>query len=104
MSNHNHTIKIFVDDAGNISYDFPSLRLKRGDTIEWVCTNEYTFTVHMGWGTPLGKGRSQTSQKGIIRETVRENALNGRYKYFVAVYDKKRDKIWTDDPELIIEP
>ena len=95
-----HTIKIGCSAEGDISYNIQSLVVKREDTIEWVCENDYSFAVHFGWDSPLGKGRYRAGIRDIINDKVPANAPFGEHKYFVAVFDG--NNIWTDDPRIII--
>jgi plastocyanin len=102
MSNHKtHTVKINVV-GGNVLYDKPSISVDPEDTIEWVCENsQYHFAVHIGWDSPLRKGRYRASMGKRISEKVPKKAPPGRYKYFVAVFDGTN--IWTDDPDFIVK-
>lgn len=109
MSNpETHTVNISVED-GEIKYrddnngDKSSFKVSRGDTIEWTCTNaDYHFAVHIGYDSPLGKGRyPQKNNVRGISDKVSKNAPPGHYKYFVAVFDGTN--IWTDDPDFIVK-
>lgn len=95
-----HTVRIVVDKDGNLTYDNPVIWVDRGDSIIWECQGDYPFAVHVGWNSPLDKGRYQAPKGRKITANVPENALPGHYPYTVAVYEGER--IWTDDPELIV--
>jgi hypothetical protein len=93
-------IKIVVDKEGNFSYDNPLIWVDRGAKIIWECQGGYPFAVHLGWDSPLDKGRYRASKKEKIVARVLNDARAGYYQYTVVVYDG--EKIWTDDPELIV--
>jgi plastocyanin len=96
------TVTISMED-GNISYDKLCVFVEPEDTIEWACENDnYHFAVHIGWDSPLRKGRYRATKGKRISDRVPEDARPGRYKYFVAVFDG--ENIWTDDPEFIVKP
>jgi len=95
-----HRVKIVVDKDGNFSYENPLIWVDRGDSIIWECQGDYPFAVHLGWGSPLDKGRYHASKKEQIVARVLNNALAGHYPYTVVVCDG--EKLWTDDPELIV--
>lgn len=96
-----HTVTITVDVNGHFTYVNPLIWVDRGDTIVWECTNKYRFAVHVGWDSPLDKGRYHTPEKEKIVATVPTDARPGYYRYTVAVCDGTN--IWTDDPELIVK-
>lgn len=102
MSNSKtHTVNITLE-AGKISYDKPCFMAYPGDTIEWVCESDGChFAVHLGWESPLPKGRYRPVTGKKTGDKVPKNAPPGRYKYFVAVSDGKN--IWTDDPDFIVK-
>lgn len=102
-----HTIKIKCSSNGKFDYEPHQVRLqvnlqkKVVDTVEWVC-NEEKFSLNFGWNTPFGKGRYQGSREKNIKPKFHHNFRNGKYKYFVCVL--KDGNLWTDDPDVIIEP
>jgi len=102
-----HTIKITCSDDGKFDYEPHQVRLqlrlheKYGDTVEWVC-NEEKFALNFGWNTPFKKGRYQGSRTESIKPKYHHNVRHDRYKYFVCVL--KDGHLWTDDPNVIIEP
>lgn len=89
---------------GDISYDPYRIMVKRGDQIEWECKGKkgvkYHIGVHIGWDSPLDKGRLRALPGKKVRSVVLGDAKYGLYKYFVAISDGKN--IWTDDPEVIV--
>ena len=104
-----HTIKIMCSSNGNITYTPPQpIRLKKydtdekkDDTVVWIC-EDGNFALNFGWGTPFERGRYPESPAQKAMPKLRSDARNGRYKYFVAV--AIGEKIWTDDPDIIIDP
>ena len=106
-----HTVSIIVDNNGNIDYENGFLRVYPGDTVVWKCTNGCPFSIHIGWNSPLDKGRFQSVEGEDIVTEVSKGARFGHYEYSVAVYTegKIKDKgttakvIWTDDPPLIVK-
>lgn len=100
-----HRVAITVTDAGEFSYEPCIVKMDRGDTIEWKISNEkYYFAVHIGWNTPLDMMQHQGTYEEPIRGQVREDAPNGRYKYFVAAFNLGKKILLTDDPEFIVKP
>ena len=95
-----HTVNITVKN-GDFSYDNPLFYAYRGDTILWKCTNNYHFAVHLGWNSPMPKGRYRAKPGKEIKDKIKSDADHGDYKYFVAVYDGN-DNVWTDDPRFIV--
>ena len=89
---------------GNISYAPYRIMVYRGDQIEWECKGEkgvkYHIAVHIGWDSPLDKGRYRPLPGKKVSGVVLDEAKHGSYKYFVAISDGKN--IWTDDPEVIV--
>ena len=89
---------------GDISYDPYRVMVNGGDQIEWECKGEegieYHIAVHIGWDSPLNKGRIRALPGEKVSGTVLQDAKSGSYKYFVAISDGK--SIWTDDPEIIV--
>jgi hypothetical protein len=55
--------------------------------------------VHFKGLSPFEKGR-YGSAGAPIQAHFRPDAQGGTYQYFVAVYEA--DRIWTDDPEIIV--
>ena len=98
------SIKIEVTADGDFKYDKRVCFVRRGETIEWICDGEGFFAVHIGWNSPLEKGRYRNGQGKRISAHVPKDAPKGRYEYFVAVFDPRSEQVWTDDPEFIIKP
>ena len=97
-----HTITITVDNDGNFSYDNPLIWVDRRDTIVWECANHCPFAIHIGWNSPLKKGRYRSVKGDSITTVVPDDAQPGNYSYTVAVY--LDGEIWTDDPPFIVKP
>jgi len=98
-----HTIIITVDNDGNFTYDNPLIWVDPGDTIVWECENKWPFAIHVGWNSPLEKGRYQSTDGTRIEATVPVGARPSYYYFTVAVFDEKTRKIWTDDPPFIVK-
>jgi hypothetical protein len=108
-----HTIKIKLDPDGNISYtnldsggnttsSGSRLIAKAEDKIDWVCEGGRAFAVHFMNSTPFGKVRHRCGGEKKISREFHNPVPTGVYKYFVAVV-AENDKIWTDDPEIIVD-
>ncbi len=77
------------------------LALRRED-IEWQCVTGQPFTVDFGWKSPFPEV-SYSAEKGkTVKLQIPPNAVNGQYKYTVALFDEKSGKVYTLDPEMII--
>lgn len=97
-----HTITIKVED-GDFTYGNPIIWVDPGDTIIWECTNQWPFAIHIGWGSPLKKGRFRSINGNSIKTVVPNNAPPGNYEYAVAVFDEKTREIWIDHPPFIVK-
>lgn len=95
-----HVVTITVDEDGDFSYENPLIWVDGGDTIVWECTNKCPFAVHIGWDSPLEKGRFRSADGSNKTTVVPKNARSGYYRYTVAVF--LDGNIWMDDPEVII--
>ena len=98
--NQSHIVKITCSPSGDFTFDPDPVVVRRGDNVEWVCTNDYPFAVHLGWSSPFLKGRYRAPGRSKVSDRIPENAHYGDYKYFVAVFDG--ENIWTDDPRIIV--
>jgi hypothetical protein len=107
------TIRIHVNDEGDFQYAYEpkSRRVKIGDEVQFYCDAPGLehFAVHVGWDTPLGKGRYRSPEPGLVAQ-VPASARPGVYEFFVAALMKSpRPKvegemaIYTDDPNFIVE-
>jgi hypothetical protein len=97
-----HTITITVGEKGDFKYDNPLVWAYQGDTIVWECTNNCPFAIHIGWNSPLDKGRYRSVDGNNKEAKVKEAAQPGNYSYTVAVYID--GEIWMDDPPFIVKP
>ena len=116
------TVKIKIDTILQ-TIDVGRLRAKKGDKIKWSLDRDFPFTVEFGWDTPFEEekysaSRTQTEPFRIAYKTVKSDAgPHGRrikFKYTVAIYVPKNPdagvidwtdgRIWTLDPEIIIDP
>jgi hypothetical protein len=82
--------------------EFLTFRVSPGDRITWVCQNPTDhFAIDCGYVSPFPtrhfRGHQAQERTG---NSVPANALPGRYKYTVAVWDGQ--ELWMDDPEFII--
>lgn len=74
MNNKTHTITISMQN-GDISYDKHCVFVEPEDTIEWVCADANChFAVHIGWDSPLGKGRYRAARGKRISDRIPQNA------------------------------
>lgn len=98
-----HNVEISVSKSGNISYSNDNFKVDRGDSIIWSCDKKYghCYSVHLGYKSPLPKGRYRKACGQAIKDKVKTNADFGHHKYMVAVCDGKN--IWTDDPIFIVK-
>ena len=85
---------------GNLSYHPCCPKVNRGEELTWKC-DEGAFAVHIGYNSPLPKGRYRAKKGDATGDNVGGNAQPGEYKYFVAVYDG--EQVWTDDPIFIVK-
>ncbi len=100
-----HRITITVDNDGDFTYENPLIWAYQGDSIVWECKNDCPFSIHIGWNSPLDKGRYHSvngDTKKAKKAEVKEDAQPGKYSYTVAVY--LNGEIWTDDPPFIVKP
>lgn len=103
-----YTITINCSIKGDFTYDYDppcqQVRLNKDqDTVKWVCAKDIKrFALNFGWNTPFERGRYQLENKDI-RPDFHRDVRHGQYKYSVSVLMKDGD-IWTDDPDIIIEP
>jgi hypothetical protein len=74
--------------------------------IQWLFNG--TFSIHIMEPSPFKKSRYSGNGKievTLFNRSVLAGGLQNRaIKYFVAVCDPDTDRVWTDDPILIIEP
>ena len=95
-----HSVTITVNQEGKFSYDNPMIWVDAGDSVTWKSPKNPIFAVHLGWDSPLDKGRYHSST-GEIKASVLDSAQPGYFRYSVAVFDGKN--IWTGDPEIIVK-
>ena len=108
-------IKITADNNG-IHYQGGTgcIKATRGQTIKWVCGNKVkNLAILFAPRTPLAyeqlpdgrttftHGLNGKNGKDAV-SSISENALSGAYEYIVSVWDG--EKIWIDDPEVIVDP
>jgi len=97
-----HIIEITVED-GDFTYDNPIIWVDPGDIIKWECTNHWPFAIHVGWDSPLKKGRFRSVNGNSIKTIVPDEARPGNYEYAIAVVDEKTREIWIDHPPFIVK-
>jgi plastocyanin len=74
----------------------------RGQTIEWKCQEDFPIAIHLGYDSPFDRVHHQATRKQSIRLKITNDTRRGRYKYVVAVFDG--EKVWIEDPQLIVLP
>lgn len=84
---------------GEFTYHPCCPKVKQGEELKWRC-DDGAFAVHIGYNSPLPKGRYRAKSGDETGDNVGSNAQPGHYKYSVAVYDG--EYLWTDDPIFII--
>jgi hypothetical protein len=99
MSNNKHSVEIIVKNGDFTYRPGPTVQVKRGHDIEWVCSTG-DYAVHLGWESPCEKGRYRAGKGEPVTGQVLQGAPYGRYKYSVAVHQD--GKVWTDDPDIIV--
>lgn len=99
-----HSVKLRLEKGGNVICTPHKLIAAKGQVIEWECEKGRPFTVDFNWESPFkkmafhaGSGRGKR-----ITASIPDVAPEGYFAYFVAIYDKDADKIFTLDPDLII--
>ena len=116
------TVKIEINTINN-TIDVSRMVAKKSDKIKWSLDKDYPFTVEFGWDTPFEEEkyaayRTNTEPFRIPYKTLRADAgPHGRrikFKYTIAIYVPKNPnsaapdwtdgRIWTLDPEIIIDP
>jgi len=116
------TVKIKIDTILN-TIDVGKVRAKKDDKIKWSLNRDFPFTVEFGWDTPFSEekysaARTSTLPFRVPYKTVQADGTpHGRrikFKYTVAIYVPKSPnsanpdwldgRIWTLDPEIIIDP
>lgn len=98
------TITIWIKDD-KLKYDKMRVELYPGDTVEWVSSDRLPFTIHFPGVTPLRDASFRTEAGGtpsVSAVVPVECPVYGCFKYFVALFDKK--KVLTDDPDIIVNP
>ena len=84
---------------GDLSYSPCCPKLDKGEELKWIC-NDGIFAVHIGYNSPLPKGRYRAKKGEETGDKILGDATPGDYKYSVSVYDG--EYLWTDDPKFII--
>lgn len=74
--------------------------VRRGQNIEWKCERDFAFAIHLGYDSPFERAQYQVPRQERIRLNIPKEIPHGRYKYVVALYDG--EKVWIEDPQLII--
>jgi plastocyanin len=100
--NQTHRVEIVIN-GGDLSYSIDNFKVDQGDSIIWSCDKRYghCYSVHLGYKSPLAKGRYRRACGQEIIDRVSPKAEPGDYKYIVAVCDG--ENIWTDDPIFIVK-
>ncbi len=103
-----HRVNIFLDAQGQFSYrdangeSASTVRVNRGDTIEWTCSAGNWTILITGDVTPFsGQVFTVGDRANTVKSlTIRGDAPDGTYKYSVVVL--AAGALRTDDPEIII--
>ncbi len=98
-----HFVDIRFDAARRQILCLPhKLIVKRLDFVEWGCTTGQPFTVDFGWDSPFPEIAYAAEAKRMKRVAVPRSAPEGRYEYFVALFDPRSGLVYTLDPDMII--
>jgi hypothetical protein len=98
-----HRVEIRFDAAGPQIICVPhKLIVKKRDVVEWRCVTEQPFTVDFGWDSPFPEISFSVPAGKTKEASIPADAPEGRYEYFVALYDPKTRLVYTFDPDMII--
>lgn len=75
---------------------------KKRDSVQWECVTGQPFTVDFGWDSPFVPISFPARAREKRGASIPVRALEGRYEYFVALYDAKSGLVYTLDPEMIV--
>ena len=103
-----HRVNIFLNPQSQFSYRDArgeaanTLRVNRGDTIEWTCSAGNWTIIIAGDVSPFsGEVFTIGDRANTVKSlTIRDDAPDGTYKYSVVVMAGRAPR--TDDPEIII--
>jgi len=96
-----HITTVMVNEKGYFDYENGLIRVYPGETVIWKCITKGPFTIHIGWDSPFKECSFRSTDGKPITETLPLTARSGYYRYMIAVL--VGDKIYTDDPELIVK-
>jgi plastocyanin len=96
-------VEITIGECGEIKYSNDYFEVDWGDQIKWEYKGRGHYAIHLGPETPFEWQSQDKKSDGTfnITGTVKENAVQVEYKYFVAIYDGKN--LFTDDPKFIVK-
>ena len=97
-----HLVKLSQDKEGNVICTPHKLIALKGQVIDWECETEQPFTVDFNWESPFNEVAFQAKAGEKINASIPDLAPEGYFTYFVAIYDRRRGKVFTLDPDLII--
>lgn len=96
-----HEVVISVDERGRFTYSQNPVYVVPGDEIRWI-SEQGPWAVELAGVSPLMARRFNGNPGHAVAARVRPDALYGKYRYFVAL--EWEGRIWTDDPEIIVDP
>ncbi|KPK82087.1 MAG: hypothetical protein AMS25_03725 [Gemmatimonas sp. SM23_52] len=96
-----HEVIVGVDEYGRFTYSQNPVYVVPGDAIRWV-SQQGPLAVELAGVSPLVARRFNGRPGHALAARVRPDALYGKYGYFIAL--EWEGRIWTDDPEIIVDP
>jgi hypothetical protein len=97
------TISVGTDNHGGLVFTPHKLVIRKSltGTVVWRCSGYKIFTLDFGWASPFPE-ISYSVQDGEFGLDITSDFPEGRFPYFVAVWDEANHRIITSDPDLII--
>jgi hypothetical protein len=78
---------------------------KKGETVEWTC--RAPAAILFDPVTPFASRSYSNRQGGRLVDHAGKSPgqllAPGRFKYIVAVYDRKKKRVWIDDPDIVVD-
>ncbi len=95
-------VDITVDKNGEIKYSNDYFEVEWGDHIIWKFRSKGHYAIHLGPKTPFEWKRQDKpgGDRYSIVGIVKDYAVQGEYKYFVAIYNGRN--LLTEDPKFIV--
>ncbi len=101
MPDANVTVSVSLRSAG-VRCLPDVIRVHRGESISWSCRQNYPFAIRWGERSPFPRNYYPSRPKQGIQIRVPVRAPLGRFKYCISV--AHGDRIWIEDPQVIILP